>query len=123
MSDVNTNIGVILEALNDKTDRDFNNMDPSTLSKETMVEWGMPDWDSAVQITLPYTAPSNGYIVRNVIANGYVHLNIGNTGIASYVGAYSYNNSTYLPTKKGIEYTSAGSAGTFYLYFVPSIGG
>lgn len=60
MADID--IGQISEALNDKTDRDFNNMNPSSLSKETIVSWSMPDYDAGVAISLPYTCPTDGYV-------------------------------------------------------------
>lgn len=66
MADIN--VGQISEALNDKTDRDFNNMNPSALSKETVVGWGMPDYTAGMAVSVPtssttYTAPSAGVYV------------------------------------------------------------
>lgn len=91
--------------------------------KAAIVDWGMPDWSSAIQISFPYTAPSNGYILRNVLQSGYCHLNIGNTGLKSFAGAYGNDTSIILPVEKGNEFTIDSSAGTWYAYFVPSIGG
>lgn len=113
--------GITASTINGKMDVDIGNI--TAIGKETMVEFGEPDWDSVIQITLPYTTPTNGYIVRNVANSSYIHLNIGNTGIKSYAGSTGNNVSVYLPTKKGIEYTLDVSYGTWSLYFVPCIGG
>ena len=56
MSDVNTDTGVILEALNDKADRDLNNINLSATAKQTIVGWGIPDYDSAVSLSAPTTS-------------------------------------------------------------------
>ena len=56
MSDINTDTGVILEALNDKADRDLNNINPSSTVKQTMVSWGIPDYNSAVSLSAPTTS-------------------------------------------------------------------
>lgn len=113
--------GINASTINSKADIDLGNV--TSQAKTDLITLGEPDWDSAIQITLPYTTPSNGYIVRNVLTNSYIHLNIGSTGIKSFAGASSNNVSVYLPTKKGVEYTLDVSHGTWYLYFVPCIGG
>lgn len=94
---------------------DFTNS--TTVEKITTA--GMPDWSRATTITLPYTPTENGYIVRNVYPNSYIHLNIGNTGIKSFAGATSNSVSVYLPTAKGVEYTLDLSHGSWDLIFVP----
>ena len=58
MTDINP--GAILEALNDKVDRDFNNMNPSQSAKTTIIGYGIPDYSSQASITLPYTATEDG---------------------------------------------------------------
>lgn len=92
-----------------------------TFGTETAGGLAMPDWSRATIITLPYTTTENGYIVRNVYASSYIHLNIGNTGIKSFAGASSNNVSVYLPTPKGIEYTKDSSHGNWDIFFVPCV--
>lgn len=89
MSDVNTNIGVILEALNDKTDRDFNNMNPSATAKETIVGWGMPKYDAGVSKTSGSSAPSKGWAVAfGHNANVQMYVN----GVQVAEGNWVYNS-------------------------------
>ena len=105
-----------------KVDLDFGNMNPSSTAKETIVGWGMPDYNAAVAITLPYTATKDGYIVRNVQANSYVHLNLGNSGIVSYAGAAGNYNTVSIPIGKGDSVSLNQSGGTWDIYFVPCKG-
>lgn len=91
-------------------------------NKPEIINWAMPDWSKAQTITLPYTTPCNGYIVRNVMTSSYIHLNINNTEIISMAGASSNAASFYLPTIKGIQYTKNSSGGTWSIYFVPCVG-
>ena len=115
--------GLNSELFNGKVDLNLNNMNPSATAKETIVGWGMPDWASAISITLPYTAPKNGYVLRNVTSGSYIHLNIDNTELQSFAGATSNNNSVIIPVLNGNTVSNSGSNGTWYIYFIPCVGG
>lgn len=100
MSDVNTDTGVILEALNDKADRDLNNINPSASAKETIVGWGIPDYSAGISlngISSPYTAPKDGVVIleRN-IGTVYVNGNYVATSGQTY-SAYS----VFIPVSSG----------------------
>lgn len=90
--------------------------------KETIDGWCMPDYNSATQITLPYTATKNGYILRNVYGSSYVHLELGDSGIISYAGAGGNYNSVMIPLAKGDSVSLNASGGTYYIYFIPCKG-
>lgn len=47
---------------NGKVDLDFNNMNPSANAKQTIVDWGMPDYGSRVSFSSGSTTPSNGWL-------------------------------------------------------------
>ena len=85
-------------------------------------KWGQPDWGHAEAITLPYTATKDGYILRNILTNSWLHLNIGNTGLQSFAGAAGNYDSTMIPVRKGNQFTRNTSGGTWYIYFVPLTG-
>ena len=48
--------GLNSELFNGKMDRDMSNMNASTTAKETIVGWGIPDYDSAVSLSAPTTS-------------------------------------------------------------------
>lgn len=78
MEPVNT--GKILEALNNKTDLDFNNMNPSDLSIETVVGWMIPDYSAGIAISgnTDFICPAHGVIAGEVSAatGGYCHIKV-----------------------------------------------
>ena len=53
-------VGEITEALDGKLDQDLSNAAP--IYKETVVGYGAPDYTAGVGISLPYTAPCDGYV-------------------------------------------------------------
>ncbi len=57
--------GLNAELFNGKVDLNFNNMNPSQTAKNTIVEWGMPDYSAGISVTYPlsknpFTAPCHG---------------------------------------------------------------
>lgn len=84
--------------LTTKADVDLSNINPTQTVKNTIVGWGMPDYDSAVEIT----ATVAGYFVwSEAPCDGFVFTN--------YTGAYFYINNT--PTNTG--YVTVASNGAF----------
>lgn len=57
--EVNYEPATVLEALNNKADRDFNNISSDT--KNMVIGWGMPDYDSGISIT-SYTSSDNQFV-------------------------------------------------------------
>ena len=129
MSDVNTDTGVILEALNDKADRDLNNINPSQTVKETIVGLGMPDYSAMVSKTkgTSYTAEKYGFLIGSDTygstggASAYVYINGVNVRVSSSQDNFSTNSWCY-PIAKGSTYSYSGGA-SMSMYFVPAIGG
>lgn len=62
MSDINASDGIVLEALNGKADLDLSNANPTDTFKKMSVGWGLPDYSTAVEVSLPYTATYPCYI-------------------------------------------------------------
>ena len=106
MSEVNTDIGRVLEALNGKVDIDAGNF--TAEGKTTIAGLGMPS-DRYIDLTLGasgsnYTAPANGYFCISKISTGtnqFVAL-INDKNVRSNVycdsGSYGYVS---IPAKKG----------------------
>lgn len=130
-------IGKISEALNDKTDRDFNNMNPSGLSKETVVDWGMPDYGAGISKSkgIIYQAECDGFVwvygVQNNIDHASLALKIGfQSDLSDFkdIGKFYVSPSTHLesscfiPIPKGMYYEGTDSNGRFEMIFYPAKG-
>ncbi len=63
MSNINTDDNILLEVLNNKVDRDFNNVNPSDTARKEIMRWGIPDYSRGVSIQTPYTMPYDGYVL------------------------------------------------------------
>lgn len=116
MADIN--IGQITEALNDKTDLDFNNMNPSATAKQTIVGWGMPDYSAGVSITAnsDYTCLANGFVfVTHYGTSGSGTLTVNGTNLSYFqsVGAGS-RDCLFVPVAEGdiVKYTLG--SGSFF---------
>lgn len=116
MADIN--IGAISEALNNKADLDFNNMDPSDLSKETIVGWGMPDYSAGVSVTLPYTANNKCFVVGYASASNQAISFMINGEVVSTNGGtnatYYTRTGFYLNTGDVLSCTITGATGVVY---------
>lgn len=125
MSDVNTDTGVILEALNNKVDLDGNNL--SVQGKSLISGLGMPSIRYS-DLTLlasdsTYTAPANGWFcfqkVNNTSASRFVSLkNLSNNLLSCSWGPFSANDpAVYIPARKGdvvkIQYDCQGETKVF----------
>lgn len=116
MADID--IGQISEALNDKTDRDFNNMNPSALSKETVVSWGIPDYSAGVSKTWNTDTTASTDCFVYVLANSSLNNNICRLTVDGIVvfndlnsGSDSPRTSGIIPVQKGSIYKATSSAG------------
>ena len=50
MTDIN--VGAITELMTEKVDLDMDNINPSTTAKETVANWGMPDYSNTTALTV-----------------------------------------------------------------------
>lgn len=80
--------GLNAELFNNKVDLNFNNMNPSQTAKNTIVEWGIPDYSAGVDYandTTVHIAPSKGILAisysRSNAGTGYLKIN--GTNVAS----------------------------------------
>ena len=111
--------GIKAETINNKADIDLANV--SATGRARAIGWGMPDRSAAEQITLPFTPTKDGYILRNVINAGYIHITI--SGLMSYGGAGQQNNASFLdPISAGEPVVRDSSSGTWTIYFIPCKG-
>lgn len=122
--EVNYEPATVLEALNNKADRDFNNISSDT--KNMVISWDRIDWESGVSQTaqIEYTAPTNGFIIGFNYTNGENKLTINNTtfNFNSGNGANIYAGSGfYIPLSKNDTYKmeQAFSGSTSFLTFYP----
>lgn len=121
MSD-DIDVGAISEALNDKMDRDVQNVDP-TVGKPTLTNMAMPS-ESFVDLTLggagdTYTAPADGYVQLSVQASASAWINAFYTlnGQDIIIGqgsaqAYDYTFAILFPVRKGMTFGVSWGAGT-----------
>lgn len=127
MTEVNTGIGEVLEALNDKADIDGSNF--TAEAKETIVGWGAPDLDNVVKIGLTnnndtYTAPMDGYVFLTAATNNYAVYHFDDQLIQ--IASYYYNSRHLYRVGKGtvikkIDGTAVNGTNT-YNAFVPCKG-
>ena len=112
--------GLNSSLFNGKLDLDMGNMNPSASSKATIVRWGVPDYDSGVAITSPYTPTKDGIITAQR-TGGYSTAEIKITDgpvIVRHASADngSSNNMVWAIVKAGVSYTitTGGSNHIFY---------
>lgn len=111
--------GLNSSLFNGKLDLDMANMNPTSDVKKTFVRWGVPDYDSGVSITSPYTPSVDGIITAQRSA-GYstAEIKITDTGvvIARHASAdsSSSNSTIWAIVKAGVSYTLTAGTNTFY---------
>lgn len=120
--------GLNAELFNNKVDLNFNNMNPSQTAKNTIVEWGMPDYSAGVDVTnsflsgqKTYTPPVNGYL------NAYVENNeeFNIVEATSNARVICINGETYekiqnqVPVLKGQTYKNITSRSGDSVIFYP----
>lgn len=100
-------VGEVLEALGDKLDKGH---------KEEIISWGMPDFENAIIVTLPYTTPCDGWINANLSAgpNTWGGVNITSNGVTQGIVATANTSCSYASTfgfaPKGAVLTNSGTA-------------
>lgn len=119
-TDIQVDIDDIATDLNGKADTDLSNISPSASGRNTIAGWSMPDFANSIQVSLPYTAPSNGYLLEQVASGGYVDLLInGSTTFYSGLSTENATRTLMYPIKVNDVITRADSNGNWYLYFIP----
>lgn len=68
--------GLNAELFNGKVDLNFNNMNPSQTAKNTIVEWGMPDYSASLSVpSAPYTFTEKRFLCINTATNIILKIN------------------------------------------------
>ena len=87
--------GLNSELFNGKADLNFNNMNPSQTAKNTIVDWGLPDYSAGVDYandTTVHTAPSNGVLEISypvaAVTTGYLKINGIDAAASFHTGGY-----------------------------------
>lgn len=115
---IEVDIDEIVTDLNGKADIDLSNINPTQTVKNTIVGWGMPDYNSKVTIaTTTYEAPCDGYVwYRN---NTIQAMTVTVGGIEWYTGTVSGTAGTAIfPISKG-EISVASTLSSVVAYFIP----
>lgn len=100
----------------------------STADKETIVGLGMPDYSAGVSFSMPYTAPSDGYV--NIYTTGTTQQNeiyVNGSKVAHFGGSNTQHNTLFIPLNKGdiVDYKKVAGTGTVtvgFAYFYPMKG-
>lgn len=118
MADIN--LGQLTEAINDKADRDLNNVEQSDVMKK--IFFPTPDFSREVQIATAgngfnYVANENGVLIGNIDGSAAQHITVN--GFIGVVGGNDSGNEGpfYLPVCKGDLCVSVTS--TRGTWFVP----
>ena len=115
---IQVDIDEIATDLNGKADVDLSNINPTQTVKNTIVGWGMPDYNSKVTIaTTTYEAPSDGYVWYRNNAIQAMTVTVG--GIEWYTGTIAGTSGTAMvPISKG-ETSVASTLSSVVAYFIP----
>ena len=119
-TNIEVDIDEIATDLNGKADVDLSNMNASQSAKNTIVNWGMPDYANGISLSsssFPYTAPSDGYVYVEWYTSNYA-------GVALYSDNHiidyqrnAYNGALNMAVKgfvsKNSILTLDGNSGTF----------
>lgn len=110
MSNNGIKLGDILESLNNKADRDFNNLTENQKKKKNKVMM-LPDYSLGVTIATNFVAPSNGYLyVRRSQAKKPAFLYVNGIEVASNMSnTSSEGGGLYAFCCKGDTITFTGS--------------
>lgn len=137
-TDIQVDIDEIAIDLNGKADVDLSNITASQSAKNTIVEWGMPDYANGISLAQStnseqqFTIPSDGVIAFRFYQyqastfNGYVYINneLICGGYSSGSNSGQTLSATALVTKNDIVRYKTNDAGTGYrsLVFYPMKG-
>ena len=112
--------GLNAELFNGKVDLNFNNMNPSQTAKNTIVEWGTPDYTAGVDVGVynsssnQFTAPSAGivYVFASIPSGGRPQIYINDvlfSDLAVGGSSFSLNNGIQIVLGKGDKYYATQS--------------
>lgn len=117
--------GLNSELFNGKVDLDLDNMNPSATSKQTIVGWGMPDYNSLISVGNTTRTPTSNVVVFCDKAGSLSSGSISFSGKTFYLNHNDSQGSQiyiyrefYIP--KGTQYTTSNLSEVFE---VPLIGG
>jgi len=112
--------------LNNKADKDLNNINPTQNTKNEIISWGMPDYSSAiVSSSLPFTAPCNGlFMWSSSTSSGYASIKINGIDVSGHGEiqvargiSSALQIATILISKNDVISLNAGSLSR--IYFIP----
>lgn len=119
-AEVEIDINKVYEDLNLKANSDLSNVaSVSQTFKEQSVNWGIPDYNSGVSVELPYTAPSNGFLIVHFTFNkGDAYLYVNNIKVQEVGGGAIAGMDYMIPVSKGDNITRSTTSeyynGVFY---------
>lgn len=91
--------------------------------RETVVGWGMPDYNAGVSVELPYTAPYNGFfMVHLTFSAGNSYLYVNNIKVQEVGGGATAGMDYMLPVSKGDKITRSSTATYYNAIFYPCKG-
>ena len=129
-TDIQVDIDEIATDLNGKMDTDLSNMSASQTGKNTIINWGMPDYSSAISITTcptsssPYSAPDYGIFIvtGDWTSSTSVYVNSNNLNLSFYedVSGVVVQEIVLLLSKNDeIYFTNSSYSTTFKAAFIP----
>lgn len=109
-----------LQQITNKANSDLSNVASVASSfKEQSVGWGMPDYGAGVQVNLPYTAPTDGFIYAYCAGNNaYYYLEVNGVRMVT-ISTQGTQQATLIPISKGDVLTKNQSSGNNSQYFYP----
>lgn len=124
-TEINTDMGVILETLNGKVDVDMNNAVPDKPFKKSTINWAMPDYKAAIPLSSGMKAPEDGELTIAVngglYATSVAYIDGVRVAASIHTGGTQGNQdqtvTTGIKIAKGQVVTSSGGVGfIFYPY-------
>ena len=88
-------------------------------NKDEIISWGMPDYSAGVTLTIPYTAPCNGYVLFSQQSNSASQIKIDGALVGSTAGGAGAQFYFMRPICKGQQITSNNTGGGFGITFFP----
>ena len=125
-TNIEVDIDNVVTDLNGKVD--ISNMVEITDASTTITAMAMPDNSGIITISLPYTAPCDGWVWLTVDGslNGYnganVKANSKSFSLIATANAQTGYATAMAPVPKGAEITNALASGTINRYFIPCKG-
>lgn len=125
-SAVEQTAGLNAEMFNQKADKSevWTPTSTTQTQKETIVGWGMPDYESSVSVTSGFICPYDGVVRAYAYDNGVVDYDLKNedntvVGHASASASTSQNNVCYVFVFKGYTLSQKRKSGNSLITFYP----